>query len=168
MQQYNNNMNKILSVKEAIQIAEHVRKQGKSIVLAGGCFDILHIGHITFLEEAKEKGNILFVLLESDESISERKGDSRPINSQQTRAQVLAALEPVDYIVLLPPLCKNNDYDVIIGGINPNVIAITEGDPNRIHKERQAKIVSAHLVEVTKRISGKSTTRLAEVLSEEL
>lgn len=158
-------MNKILSIKKAIKIAENIRKQGKSIVLVGGCFDILHIGHIRFLQAAKQKGDVLIVLLESDETTGKMKGKNRPVNPHHIRAEVLAALESVNYVVLLPPLCKDIDYDAIIGGIKPDIIATTKNDPNRRHKERQAKLVDAKVIDVIKRISKKSTTRIARLLA---
>lgn len=168
MQQCNNSMNKILSVRKTIKIAENIRKQGKSIVLAGGCFDIIHIGHIKFLESAKRHGDVLFVLLEGDKTVHLKKGKNRPINAQKVRAIVLSALNVVDYVILLPPLYTNSHYDAIIGDIKPDVIATTKGDPNRIHKKRQAQLVNGRVIDVVKKISGKSTTRVAQLLSEEL
>jgi len=66
-------MKRILTIIEAIKMSKTLRSEGKQIVLAGGCFDILHPGHIAFIEKAKEKGDILIILLESDEKINERK-----------------------------------------------------------------------------------------------
>lgn len=156
-------MNKIITINQTAKISKKLKDQGKKIVLAGGCFDILHIGHIRFLEEAKKKGDILFVLLESDQTIQKLKGPNRPVNLCKIRAHVLAALESVDFIVVLPPLCQNIDYDAIIGGIKPDIVATTAGDPNRRHKERQAKLVDAKVLNVIKRISGLSTSRLTEL-----
>lgn len=159
-------MNKILNIKQAIKLADDLRKQNKTIVLVGGCFDILHAGHIHFLEKAKEKGDILFLLLEDDETVQKMKGDDRPINNQTDRALILSALYMLDYVVLLPPLPQDIDYDAIIAGIKPDIIATTKGDPNRSHKERQAEKVYATILDVTPRIIDKSTSRLATVLFE--
>src|SRR5437868_2303682 len=104
-------MQKILSLPQAIEKTNELHKQDKQIVVAGGCFDILHIGHFTFLEKAKSAGNALFVLLESDETIKKSKGPNRPINTQQNRAKLLAGLSAVDFVILLPPLTTNEDYD---------------------------------------------------------
>lgn len=161
-------MDKILTVKEAIDISEKLRKQGKRIVLAGGCFDILHIGHIHFLKEAKKQGDVLIVLLESDRKIRELKGKTRPINTHKDRACLLSALSHVDYIVLLPYLASDQKYDELILSIKPAIIATTKGDPYKKHKIRQANRLQSRVVEVTDRIKNKSTTRLTKLLSEML
>src|SRR5579872_1192323 len=103
-------MNKILSTENAIQLANQLHRKNKRIVLVGGCFDLLHIGHITFLEDAKKQGDLLIVLLESDETITALKGNKRPINSQKIRAKILTALSAVDFVILLEPHMKNEDY----------------------------------------------------------
>ena len=76
-----------------------IPKEG--VVLAGGCFDIIHLAHIKFLKLAKEKGQFLALLLESDENIKQMKGKDRPVNNQITRAENLSKLGFVDYIILL-------------------------------------------------------------------
>lgn len=160
-------MRKIVSVEETIKISEQMRNENKRIVLAGGCFDILHVGHIHFIENAKKEGDALFLLLENDETIKKQKGSNRPINSQDVRAQILAALAKVDFIVLLPML-ENNEYDAIISKLKPNVIATTEQDEYRFHKERQGKLVGARVIDVIPRIVGESTSKIAKLLAREL
>ena len=103
-------------------------KDKEEIVLVGGCFDILHLGHITFLEEAKKLGKTLVILLESDETIKRLKGENRPINRQTDRAEMLTKLKTVDYVVMLPELKNNQDYIDLIKKINPKIIAISGGD----------------------------------------
>ncbi len=159
---------KIVSVDDAIKVAEKLRTQGKKIVLAGGCFDILHVGHINFLKEAKKQGDVLMLLLESDERIRQLKGKSRPVNFQKDRAFVLTAVSPVDYILLLPLLKNDAAYDEMISRLKPAIIATTKGDPYKIHKKRQAKQTGCDLVEVTDHISNQSTTRLAALLRDTL
>ena len=161
-------MGKIVSVKEAAEISTKLQKQGKTIVIAGGCFDILHKGHIRLLQHAKKKGDILFVLLESDENIAKSKGAGRPINIQHDRAEILSSLAVVDYVVLLPELTTDNEYDDVILSLNPAIIATTQGDPHRSHKERQAERIKGIVVDVTEKITDASTTRLAQLLSKEL
>lgn len=161
-------MNKILTLDQAAEIANQLNKQGKKIVLAGGCFDILHIGHLMFLEKAKEAGNILFILLESDERIRKMKGSKRPINTQSDRAHLLSALGIVDYVVLLPLLETNEEYDKVILSIKPAIIATTKHDPDRTHKERQGNLIGSRVVDVVERIANKSTSRLTAILSEDL
>jgi FAD synthetase len=159
-------MNKILSAEKAIQLAKKLHKQNKRIVLVGGCFDLLHIGHITFLEEAKKQGDILLVMLESDAVIAATKGNNRPINSQEIRAKILAALTVVDNVIMLEQHMSNTDYDSLVFAIKPAIIATTGGDTNRYHKERQAKEIGALVIDVTPQISDKSTTKLVHLLNE--
>lgn len=157
-------MSKIIDIAHSEPLAKKLRENGKTIVLAGGCFDILHIGHITFLEKAGKKGDILILMLESDKQIKKFKGENRPINSQEDRARILASLECVDYIVLLKPDMNDKDYDDLVIKLNPNVIATTVGDQYEKHKKRQAKLIKAKLIRVTDRIVDKSTTRLIKLL----
>lgn len=161
-------MSKILSVKEATTISSKLHEQNKTIVLAGGCFDIIHVGHVEFLKKAKEKGDALFVLLESDEKVKQIKGESRPIHTQEERAKVLSALEPVDYVMLLPYFTRNQDYDNLVMQIKPDIIATTKADRYKIHKERQAKLLNAQVLDVIDRLPNKSTNLLAQKLSQEL
>lgn len=154
-------MSKIIETNEVSQAVKRIKKSGKKIVLVGGCFDILHKGHIFFLEEAKRQGDILILFLESDENIKIRKGPDRPINSQKYRSIVLAALSSVDYVITLKGMTNNKEYDKLIVQINPDIIALTEGDPGLGQREKQAKMVRAK-IRLIKKIEGKSTTDLIE------
>ena len=160
-------MDRVIKTKEAIKISKKLRDRKKSIVLVGGCFDILHIGHVKFLENARKLGDVLLVLLESDESVSRLKGKDRPINNQIERAQVLSSLSIVGYVVLLPQMKTDRDYDKLITQIKPDFIGATQDDPNISHKIRQAKMIDAKVKIVTKRIESKSTTKLARLISKE-
>ena len=159
-------MHKILTPNEAVTLSNELQKQNKKIILAGGCFDLLHIGHIHFLEQAKKAGDILFVFLEHDATIKKLKGDNRPINTQEDRAKILAALTIVDYVVMLPEQTDNAFYDDLVIQLKPAIIAATQGDPNRHHKERQAKQIGATVVDVITPITNQSTTHLISVLKE--
>ncbi len=161
-------MNKIISPRQAIKLSTDLRKSGKSIVLVGGFFDILHVGHIKFLEKAKQKGDFLFVLLEDDEKLRDLKGVDRPINPQKDRANVLSSIRYVDYVILLKKMTNNSKYDKIILRISPNIIAITCPDPNIKHKMRQSKLTGAKVMCVTKRVSDYSTTRLVNLIKDNL
>ena len=161
-------MKKILSINQAIKKSGELRHEGKRIVLAGGCFDILHVGHIIFLENAKQTADVLIVLLESDQRIHQMKRESRPIQTLQDRARILAALERVDYVVPLPFFQNDDQYDKLILSIKPDIIATTKGDPFRHHKERQAKLIGGTLAYVLTRVKNQSTSRLASVLGKEL
>ena len=91
---------KISSENEIAGISRQLKKQGKIIVTTNGSFDILHSAHINLLEKAKQQGNILIVLVNSDDSIKKFKGASRPIIPQDERAYMLSALQSVDYVVI--------------------------------------------------------------------
>jgi rfaE bifunctional protein nucleotidyltransferase chain/domain len=139
-----------------------MESKGK-IVLAGGCFDILHIGHVRFLSEAKRMGDYLVVLLESDGRVKNLKGKNRPVFIQKERAEMLSALECVDIIVLLPMIEKDSDYLNLVMKIKPDIIAVTEDDPLLEKKRSQAEEVGGKLkiVSFTKTFS---TSKLAKIL----
>lgn len=160
-------MNKILTIEQAINISSKLRDKGKTIVVVGGCFDILHLGHVEFLQAAKKQGDVLLVLLESDQTIKKLKGESRPINSQEDRAKVLASLSAVDYVVNLPVISSDKAYDDLIISLKPTIIATTKGDHKRHHKERQAKTLNGKVVDVAKHLSKKSTSELSKLILED-
>jgi len=142
------------------------RKSKGRIVLAGGCFDIFHIGHVRFLSEAKGMGDYLVVLLESDKNVKQHKGKKRPVFIQKERAEMLSAIGCVDLIVLLPTMENDSDYLNLVMKIKPDIIAVTEDDP-RIEKKRcQAKEIGGELkiVSLTKTFS---TSKLAKILGVE-
>jgi rfaE bifunctional protein nucleotidyltransferase chain/domain len=120
----------------------------KKLVLAGGCFDILHYGHVSFIRKAREAGDVLVLLLESDEFIISAK-KKKPVHTQQQRAEILASLEYVDYVVLLPLLKDpNNDYEKIVKEIHPTIITYTSGDTQELQKKKFAKEVNAEILEI--------------------
>lgn len=151
-------MNKIINVNDVTKISKQLRQEGKRIVLAGGCFDILHKGHLLFLEAAKKHGDILFILLESDENVKKIKGEGRPINSQDNRSIVISRIPYVDYVIPLRGVTKNKDYDKLIVQIKPDIIAMTWGEPGYEQRKKQAKLVNAKVKLVIERIGKLSST----------
>ncbi len=91
---------KLKSLKELVETLRREKKSGKKIVFTNGCFDILHVGHIRYLEQARSLGDRLVIGLNADASVRKLKGASRPVNSQKDRAAVLSALECIDHIVI--------------------------------------------------------------------
>ena len=91
---------KILSREKAANEIVRLKRAGKSIVLANGCFDTLHVGHVRYLSGAKHEGDILIVAVNSDASTGQLKGPGRPVLDELARAQLVAALRDVDYVVL--------------------------------------------------------------------
>jgi FAD synthetase len=157
-------MARIIHVQE---LGKYLRSEDRGrIVLAGGCFDILHIGHVRFLSEAKGMGDTLIVLLESDRKVKRLKGRNRPIFIQKERAEMLSALRCVDLVVLLPSIEKDRDYLNLVMKIKPNLIAVTEEDAQIEKKKSQAKKVGAEL-EVVSLIKRYSTSKLAKILGVE-
>lgn len=111
----------IKSHDEIASIAQRLRKEGKSVVFTNGCFDILHVGHVKYLQEAKSYGDVLIVGLNSDNSVRTLKGPTRPVNLESDRAYILAALESVDYVVMFSDetpyeLIKNIAPDILVKG----------------------------------------------------
>lgn len=154
-------MIKITDLSELALVLKGIKKQNSRIVLAGGCFDLLHTGHVVFLEKAKKEGDFLIILLESDQKISRLKGKGRPVNSQQDRAKVLAALESIDLVVCLPDM-KNEDYDRVVKLIKPQIIATTEGDLSVEYKKRTAKLVNAEVKFVSTLLENYSTGKIID------
>lgn len=136
------------------------RIKSAQLVLAGGCFDVLHAAHIEFLNKSRLKGNALVLLLESDENITKMKGEGRPMNNQNTRAENLSNLTSVDYIILLKNPKSSHYYYNLVKSIKPDIIAVTENDPLLWAKKEQAKLVGGKVIEVMKRNPKHSTTDL--------
>jgi len=109
---------KIKKMKPMKSIIARLKAQGKKVVFTNGCFDILHVGHIRYLRKAKEQGDILVIGLNTDRSVRKIKGEKRPIVSEKERAEVLSALEFVDYVVFF----NEPDPFLLIQSLKPNVL----------------------------------------------
>lgn len=125
-------MNKIMDHSTLLAERERLRREGKRLVFTNGCFDLLHAGHVRYLRQARSLGDALAVALNSDRSVRALKGERRPVLGERERAEVIAALESVDYVIifdeetprdliasLLPDvLVKGGDWPVeqIVGG----------------------------------------------------
>lgn len=154
---------RVVLIKNLPRLIRNLKSQKKSIVLVGGCFDILHPGHVIFLEKAKATGDVLMVLLEDDQKVKKLKGVNRPFHNQRQRARVLSALRSVDFVVMLPYIKKEEEYDQIVKTIKPDTIAVTYGQGNLHHHQRSAKLVRAKLKYVTKFVGNHSTSRILDV-----
>lgn len=142
--------NRVKNQEEIKSICLDMKSKGKRIVFTNGCFDILHIGHIKYLEEAKKFGDILIVGINSDYSVKKLKGDKRPINHQDDRAHIIAALKPVDYVVIFD---EETPYN-LISILKPNTL-VKGGD----YKEK--RVIGQDLVDELKIVNfvkDKSTT----------
>ena len=114
----NNIVNKVFYRDEVLKAIEKAKNRGKKIIFTNGCFDILHSGHVTYLNKAKELGDILVLGLNSDNSVKRLKGESRPINNELDRAIVLSGLKAVDYIFIFE---EDTPYE-LIKLIKPNIL----------------------------------------------
>ncbi len=135
----------------------------KRIVLVGGCFDILHYGHIDFLTRAAALGDRLVVALESDENVRRLKNDKRPIHPQQWRKDMLSALRVVNEVIALGPMKTDQDYRTLVARVRPAVIAVTQGDPMIEKKREHAASIGARVVAIPK-VHTPSTSQLAKLI----
>lgn len=137
-----------------MRIVSSLRREGKRIVFTNGCFDVLHIGHIRCLHHARTLGGALIVGLNSDASVRILKGSPRPFVPQSERAEMLAALSFVDYVVIFPELTP----DSLLQMIRPDIHV--KGGDYRGKKLRESRIVRAYggKVVIWKKVKGKSTT----------
>jgi D-beta-D-heptose 7-phosphate kinase/D-beta-D-heptose 1-phosphate adenosyltransferase len=110
---------KMKARKDLVKIVKDLKAKGKRIVFTNGCFDILHIGHVRYLEDAKAHGDVLVVGVNSDSSVRELKGPERPILPEEERAEILSGLGCVDYVTVF----EETDPLKLISSLQPNVLA---------------------------------------------
>lgn len=149
---------KIVPQSFFVEKEEQLHKQ--KIVFTNGCFDILHVGHVTYLAQARQLGDILVLGLNSDASVKRLKGPSRPINDEHSRALVLAALESIDYVVVFE---EDTPYNVI-AKVKPDVLV--KGGDYQIKDIVGADIVQQRggLVTTIPFVDGFSTTSTIQQL----
>lgn len=132
------------------------RLSGEKIVLGTGCFDLLHVGHLYFLKEARSQGDILVVAVNSDESVRAIKGSERPINNEKHRSELVGAIKYVDYVFI----CDDVVADECIFNLRPDVYAIGEQSVDAYPSEiDMASNIGTNIFSV-KRVPSLSTTLL--------
>jgi rfaE bifunctional protein nucleotidyltransferase chain/domain len=146
------------------QIGEVVRNSkaaGKTLVFTNGCFDIIHAGHVRYLAEARKLGDCLIVGLNSDRSVQELKGPTRPINHQDDRAEVIAALAVVDYAVIF----DERTAEILIDEVKPDIYV--KGGDYCIDDIPEAKIVAANggKTILVPEVAGRSSTNIIKKIS---
>ncbi|MEN6295329.1 MAG: D-glycero-beta-D-manno-heptose 1-phosphate adenylyltransferase [Chloroherpetonaceae bacterium] len=148
----------ILSRENISKISTELKEQGKTIVFTNGCFDIIHLGHIYYLSEAKKLGDYLIIGLNTDSSVKKLKGPERPINSEQDRAIVLDALKSVDFVVLFD---EETPLE-LIREISPNILV--KGGDYKADEIVGADFMKQHngKVIIIPYLQGKSTTKIIE------
>jgi D-beta-D-heptose 7-phosphate kinase/D-beta-D-heptose 1-phosphate adenosyltransferase len=153
---YLKNQSRILTRKEMQVEVRKLQKAGKKVVFTNGCFDLLHLGHISLLKEAKYMGDVLIVAINSDKSLSSFKGSKRPLFGEKDRAELLLSLRSVDYVVVFDEQTPKE----ILSEIRPDVL-VKGGD------YKLSEIVGKEYVKKVFRfpfVRGKSTTNLIKLI----
>jgi rfaE bifunctional protein nucleotidyltransferase chain/domain len=151
-------MGTVLGRENLVDLISNLHGEGKTVVTTNGCFDILHVGHVRYLQKTKSFADVLIVLLNSDISVKKIKGPTRPINNEADRAEILCALTCVDYVVLFDEdsprdLLDEMKPDVYTKGADYTMETLPEADIMRKNGTR---------VEFIEFVAGKSTTATIE------
>ena len=143
---------------EVRRAREHLRAAGRRLVFTNGCFDILHVGHVRYLTEARRLGDALMVAVNSDASVRRLKGEGRPVMGEGERAELLAALEAVDYVTIFDDLSPR----ALIAEVLPDVL-VKGGDyaPEEIHGREEVERAGGRVVALPF-VEGASTTGVIE------
>lgn len=149
-------MGQLISRNNISEFVAKLHKAGKTVVTTNGCFDILHVGHVRYLQKSKSFGDYLIVLLNSDKSVKSIKGDDRPVNNELDRAEVLCALNCVDFVVIFDEsspatLLDEIKSDVYTKGADYTMDTLPEKD---------IMIKNGTKVEFIEFVQGKSTTNI--------
>ncbi len=149
-------MGQLLQRENVADFVKKLHQSGKTVVVTNGCFDILHVGHVRYLQQTKSFADYSMVLLNSDKSVRSIKGPTRPINNELDRAEVLCALSCVDYVVLFDEDSPRN----LLDEIKPDVY--TKGADYTMETLPEADIMRKNgtRVEFIKFVEGKSTTNV--------
>lgn len=156
-----NSDDKVWARSELPRERQRLRSEGKTVVFTNGCFDILHSGHVQYLNFSRQQGDVLIVGLNSDGSVKQGKGDLRPVNDEQERATVLAALECVDYVVVF----DEDEPATLISELIPDVLVKGE---DWAHYVSGREVVEQHggRVVLAPLVAGRSTTGTIERIRE--
>jgi D-beta-D-heptose 7-phosphate kinase/D-beta-D-heptose 1-phosphate adenosyltransferase len=149
---------KILTVAQMLAERDHLRTAGQRLVFTNGVFDLLHVGHVRYLAQARALGDALVVAINSDRSVRELKGPDRPVFDQDERAEILAALRPVDYVVIFDDISPR----ALIGKLLPDVL-VKGGDYqiDEIHGREEVEAAGGKVIPLPF-VPGASTTSLLE------
>jgi rfaE bifunctional protein nucleotidyltransferase chain/domain len=149
---------KILTHEELMNERERLRRAGKKLVFTNGVFDILHVGHVRYLAQAREVGDALVVAINSDASVRELKGEARPLVNQNDRAEVLSALSSVDYVTVFDDISPRS----LIAKLLPDVL-VKGGDYalDQIHGREEVEAAGGRVISLPF-VDGSSTSRIIE------
>ncbi len=154
---------KILSPEELLGVRQGLRAAGKTLVFTNGVFDLLHVGHVRYLAEARALGDVLLVAINSDRTVRELKGEGRPIVVESERAEILAALRQVDYVTLFDDISPR----ALITRLLPDVL-VKGGDynPDEIHGREEVEAAGGRVVSLPF-IQGASTSAIIERMKQQ-
>ena len=149
-------MGNLVSQNDIINIVREGQKLNKTYAATNGCFDILHVGHVRYLQKTKSLADYSIVMLNSDKSVKAIKGEARPINNEQDRAEILSALSCVDYVVLF----EEKSPAKLLGAIKPDIY--TKGADYTLETLPEREIIEKNniKVEFIDFVQGKSTTNI--------
>ena len=149
---------KILSIEEMLVERERLHEAGTRLVFTNGVFDLLHVGHVRYLAQARSLGDALVVAINSDQTVRELKGPDRPVFDQSERAEILAALRQVDYVVVFDDISPRS----LISRLLPDVL-VKGGDYqlDQIHGREEVEAAGGKVISVPF-VDGASTTTLIE------
>ncbi|MFA6074209.1 MAG: D-glycero-beta-D-manno-heptose 1-phosphate adenylyltransferase [Negativicutes bacterium] len=151
-------MNKLISRKVAQQLCDELKSNGNTVVFSNGCFDILHAGHVRYLNAAKKYGDIMILGLNTDASVKSFKGDLRPVNSENDRAEVVSGLSAVDFVVFFGERTASE----LIQELKPSVY-VKGGDYLGVDFPEKTLVESyGGRVEFVSLVEGRSTTNIIE------
>src|SRR5205085_7567413 len=153
---------KILAPEEVAEVRARLRAEGRQLVFTNGCFDLLHVGHVRYLQSARALGDALLVAINSDRAVRELKGAGRPVMNEQERAELLAALAVVDYVTVFDELSPRR----LIASLLPDVLA-KGGDYalDEIHGREETESAGGRVVSLPF-VAGASTTDIIERIKE--
>jgi rfaE bifunctional protein nucleotidyltransferase chain/domain len=156
---------KILSAEQARALGKEMRDNGRKLVFTNGCFDLLHVGHVRYLQAARAFGDALVVAINGDESVRALKGEGRPLNRAEDRAELIAALECVDHVVIFPEVRATQLLEIVRPAIYVKGGDYTAGS---LHAEERAVLerIGAE-IRILPFEAGHSTSGLLEKIKQQ-
>ena len=154
-------MGQLLGRKNISEFIKKLHEAGKTVVATNGCFDILHVGHVRYLQTTKSFADYSIVLLNSDKSVKSIKGDDRPVNNENDRAEILTALSCVNFVVMF----DEDSPASLLDEIKPDVYTKGADYTMETLPERDIMIKNGTRVEFIEFVQGKSTTNIIQKIT---
>ena len=149
---------KVLSLEKLLGVRKGLRATGKRLVFTNGVFDLLHVGHVRYLQTARDLGDLLVVAINSDRTVRELKGDDRPLTKEDERAEVLSALRMVDYVTIFDDISPR----ALIASLVPDVLVKGgDYDLDEIHGREEVEAGGGEVVSLPF-VHGASTSNIIE------